>query len=219
MTLDALYDQIRAGQVKELNIILKTDVQGSIDPIKKSLERLGTEKVKVKILHAGTGSITESDVLLALASSGIVIGFSSRPEPGARRLADAQGVDIRFYDVIYAVVEDVEKALVGMLEPTYVDVVEGHAEVRQVFRIGKHDAVAGVYVTDGKATRSSYARVIREGQAVYDSKVAGLKHFKEDVREMAAGYECGVAVEGFNEFQVGDILELYRKEKTTATLS
>lgn len=210
--LSNLFAQIQAGNVKELNIILKTDVQGSIEPIRDSLERLGSGEVKVRIVHSGSGSITENDVLLAIASKGIIIGFNARPEPGAKRLAEQEGVDIRSYQVIYTLVEDVEKALAGMLEPTYVDVVEGHGEVRATFstRQGK---IAGVYVTDGKIGRGASARVLRKGQPVFEGQVSSLKHFKENVREIAAGFECGVGVEGFPEFEVGDIIETYRKEK------
>ena len=213
MSLDNLFERVQSGQVKELNVVLKTDVQGSIEPIRDSLEKLGSENLKVKVIHTGSGSITESDVLLAAASEGIVLGFNSRPEPGARRLAETQGVDIRVYDIIYNLVEDVEKALKGMLEPVYAEVVEGRAEVRATFSLGRRGTVAGVYVTDGKITRGSLIRVIRGGEVIYDSKVSSLRHFKEDVREMTAGFECGVGVEGFIEFQPGDILEGYRKDR------
>jgi len=212
LSLSELYSQIRDGQVKELNIILKTDVQGSIEPIKASLERLDMDKVKVNILHSGSGSITEGDVLLALASKGIVLGFNTRPEPGAKQLAESEGVEIRCYEVIYHLVEDVEKAMKGMLEPTYREAVEGHAEVRATFpsRGGK---VAGVYVTDGKVTRGALARILRHGEAAFESSVSSLRRFKEDVKEVASGYECGVGIEGYNDFEIGDIIELYRRER------
>ena len=210
--LSSLFAQIQAGSVKELSIVLKTDVQGSIEPIKDSLEKLGTADIKVRIVHAGSGSITENDVLLAIASKGIIIGFNTRPEPGAKRMADQEGVDIRSYQVIYTLIEDVGKALAGMLEPTYAEVVEGHGEVRAVFSIGK-GKIAGVYVTDGKISRGSSVKVLRKGQAVFDGQLASLKHFKENVREIASGFECGVGIEGFSNFEVGDILESYRKEK------
>ena len=210
--LSSLFAQIQAGSVKELNIVLKTDVQGSIEPIKDSLEKLGTADIKVRIVHAGSGSITENDVLLAIASKGIIIGFNTRPEPGAKRMADQEGVDIRSYQVIYTLVEDVGKALAGMLGPTYAEVIEGHGEVRAVFSIGK-GKIAGVYVTDGKISRGSSVRVLRKGQAVFDGHLASLKHFKENVREIASGFECGVGIEGFSDFEVGDIFEAYRKEK------
>jgi translation initiation factor IF-2 len=210
--LSNLFAQIQAGNIKELNIILKTDVQGSIEPIRDSLERLGSGGVKVRIVHSGSGNITENDVMLAIASKGIIIGFNTRPEPGAKRLAEQEGIDIRVYQVIYALLEDVEKALKGMLEPTYVDVVEGHGEVRATFstRQGK---IAGVYVTDGKMSRGALARVVRKGQPVFEGQVSSLKHFKDNVREITAGFECGVGVEGFSEFEIGDIIEVYKKEK------
>jgi len=215
VTLDDLYRQIQAGQVKELNVIVKTDVQGSVEPIVHSLSRLQAEDVRVRVIHAGTGSITESDVLLASASHAVIIGFNSRLEPGAKHLAEEKQVDIRFYDVIYKLVEDVQKALTGLLEPKYQEVVEGHAEVRQIFKISKSESVAGLMVTDGKVTRSSRARVIRGGGVLFDGKVASLRRFKEDVREVAAGYECGLHLEGFNEYQVGDVLEFYRMERVS----
>jgi len=212
LSLSELFSQIRDGQVKELNIILKTDVQGSIEPIKASLERLNIDKVKVNILHSGSGTITEGDVLLALASKGIILGFNTRPEPGAKQLAESEGVEIRCYEVIYNLVDDVEKAMKGMLEPTYAEVVEGHAEVRAVFP-ARGVKVAGVYVTDGKVTRGAQARVLRHGKAVFESSVSSLRRFKDDVREVASGYECGVGIEGHSDFEVGDIIEFYRRER------
>ena len=210
--LSNLFARMQAGQEKELNIVLKTDVQGSLDPIRISLERLGSDELKVRIVHSDSGNITENDVMLAIASKGIIIGFNTRPEPGAKLLADQEGVDIRCYEVIYKLVEDVEKALVGLLEPTYADVVEGHAEVRAVFAV-RPVKIAGAYVTDGKFSRGAQARVLRGGEIIHESSVSSLKHFKENVREMAAGFECGIGIEGFSAFEVGDIIESYRKER------
>ncbi len=210
--LSNLFAQIQAGQVKGLNIILKTDVQGSLEPIRTSLERLGSKEIKVRIVHSGSGNITENDVMLAIASKGIIIGFNTRPEPGAKLLADSEGVDIRCYQVIYNVVEDVEKALAGMLEPTYMDVVEGHAEVRAIFNV-RQGEIAGAYVTDGKLSRGAQARVLRNAESIHESSIASLKHFKENVRDMAAGFECGLGIEGFSGFEIGDIIESYRREK------
>jgi translation initiation factor IF-2 len=215
VTLDDLYKQIQAGQVKELNVVVKTDVQGSVEPIVNSLNRLQAEDVRVRVIHAGTGSITESDVLLASASHAVIIGFNSRLEPGAKHLAEENQVDIRFYDVIYKLVEDIQKALTGLLEPKFEEVTEGHAEVRQVFKISKTESVAGAMVTDGKISRSSRGRIIRGGEVLFDGKVGSLRRFKEDVREVAAGYECGVHLEGFSDYQVGDILEFYRMERVS----
>jgi translation initiation factor IF-2 len=214
VSLDNLFDQISTGQVKELNVILKADVQGSIEPIRSSLERLATDKVQVRIIHSSSGNITESDVMLAIASKGLIIGFGTDIEAGARRLADVEGVDIRSYDVIYNLVDDVEKALKGMLEPTYVDVIEGRAEVKAVFTSGKKLKVAGVAVIDGKATRGASVRVRRGEQVVVESAVASLRRFKDDVKEVASGYECGVGLKDFEDFEVGDILEFFRKERS-----
>ena len=211
--LDNLFDQISAGQVKELNVILKADVQGSIEPIRSSLEQLGTEEVKVRVIHSGSGNITESDVMLAIASKGLIISFACGAEAGARRLADVEGIDIRHYDVIYNLVDDVSKALKGMLEPTYVEVIDGHAEVRAIFSAGKREKVAGVYVTEGKVGRGISVRVWRQEQTVGQSVVSSLRRFKDDAKEVTAGYECGVGIKDFDDFQVGDILEFFRSEK------
>ena len=215
VSLDNLYDQISTGQVKELNVILKADVQGSIEPIRSSLERLATEQVQVRIIHSGSGNITESDVMLAIASKGLIIGFGTGIEAGARRLASTEGVDIRSYDVIYNLVDDVEKALKGMLEPTYIEVIEGRAEVRAVFPSSKKSKVAGVYVTEGKVSRGASVRVRRGEQIITESVVSSLRRFKDDVKEVTSGYECGVGIEGFSDFEVGDILELFRREKAS----
>jgi len=215
VSLTNLFDQISAGQVKELNVILKTDVQGSIEPIRGSLEQLATEKVQVRIIHSGTGNIAESDVMLAIASKGLIIGFGVSSEPGARRLAEMEGVDIRSYDVIYNLVDDVDKALKGMLEPTYVEVIQGRAEVRAIFSAGKTGKVAGVYVTEGKVSRGISVKVRRGEQVVVVSVASSLRRFKDDVKEVTAGYECGVGIEGFNEFETGDVLEFFTTEKAS----
>jgi len=213
LSLTALSRQIDKGQIKELNVVLKTDVYGSIEPVRNSLERLSSEKVAVNIIHAGSGSITESDVLLAAASKGIVIGFNSRLSPGAKQLAEAEGVSIRLYDVIYRLIEDIDKALKGMLEPTYVDVIGGRAEVRAVFDGGRQGKVAGVYVRDGRMWRDAQAKILRGNKVLYESRVSSLRRFKEDVTEVSAGFECGVGMENFNDFSVGDIIELYQKQR------
>ncbi len=211
VTLDRLYTDISSGKVKELNVVLRADVQGSIEPIKNSLEQLSTDEIKVRIIHSGTGIINESDVMLALASRGLVIGFSVATEPGAKRLAEAEGVDIRSYNIIYSLVDDVAKALKGMLEPALTEVIQGRAEVRAVFTAGKREKVAGIYVSEGRVSRGDLVRVRLGDKVVSDSTVASLRRFKDDVREVAAGYECGLGVQGFSDFQVGDILEFYRK--------
>jgi translation initiation factor IF-2 len=213
LTLSDLSSQISAGSIKDLNIVLKTDVQGSIEPIRDSLEKLSDEKVRVRVIHSGTGSITESDVLLAMASKGIIIGFNSRPEPGAQRLAEVEGISIRHYNVIYDVVNDVEKALKGMLEPVITEVSDGQAEVIAVFESTKKLKIAGVMVKEGKVRRDSMVRVLRQGEVIRESRVHSLRRFKEDAKEVAAGMECGVKLEHFSDFQVGDILQFYRQEK------
>ena len=215
LSLVALSNQISEGQVKELNIILKTDVHGSIEPIKNSIERLSTEKVRVKVIHAASGSITESDVFLASASKGIIIGFNSDPAPGAQQLAEVEEVSIQRYDVIYKLEEDIGKALKGMLEPTYAEVLGGRAEVRAIFPGGKRSKVAGVYVKEGKVWRDAKAKILRRNEMVCESRISSLKRYKEDVAEIAAGLECGVGVEGFNDFYIGDIIELYRRERVS----
>jgi len=212
MTLESLYGEISAGKVKELNIVLKADVQGTLDAVRTALERLSEEQVRVNIIHTATGIITESDVMLALASKAIVIGFNSRPDTGARRLAETEGVDIRYYEVIYNLIEDVTKAMQGMLEPVYVEVVEGRAEVRQVFRV-RGGRIAGCYVRDGVVTRGASARVLRQDEVIHTSRVASLRRFQEDVREVQAGYECGVGIEGFQDFQEDDVIELYSQQR------
>jgi len=212
VTLETLYGEISAGKVKQVNIVLKADVQGTLDAVSSALERLREEQVKVNIIHAATGIITESDVMLALASKGIVVGFSSRPNTGARRLAETEGVDIRYYEIIYELVEDITKAMQGMREPVYVEVVEGHAEVRQVFRV-QSNRIAGCYVRDGVATRGASARLLRQDKVIHTSRVSSLRRFQEDVKEVQAGYECGVGIEGFQDFQEADVIELYSRQR------
>ncbi len=211
-SLDDLSSQIRAGEAKGINLILKADVQGSIEPIRSSLERLQNDEVRIGIVHSGSGNITESDVMLALASDAIIVGFNARIEPRAKKLADSEGIEIRSYQIIYKLIEDMEKTVTGMLEPTYIDVIEGHAEVRALFKV-KSVTVAGCYILDGKATSTSLVRVTRGGKVIHESSVSSLKHFKDNVKEMPAASECGIGVEGFSDFEVGDILELYHKEK------
>jgi translation initiation factor IF-2 len=204
-----------AGEVRDLNLIVKADVQGSIEPLVTSLERLSEEDVRVKAVHSGTGNVTESDVMLASASNAIIIAFNVRVEPGARRVAEAQGVDVRLYDVIYNVVDDVQKALHGLMGPKMQVVVHGHAEVRQIFRIGRNYAAAGCLVMDGSILRTDRARVTRGGREVFDGKLATLRRFKDDVREVQAGTECGIALEGFAAYEVGDVIESYGQEEVS----
>lgn len=213
VSLSNLFDQVSTGQVKELAVILKTDVQGSIEPIKESLERLGTNELKVRVIHSGSGNVTESDVMLAIASKGIIIGFNTGSEPGAQRMAEMEDINIRYYNIIYNLQDDVSKALTGMLEPTQVEVIDGRAEVRAVFSSGKKDNIAGVYVTEGQIRRGDSVRVQRNGETVNETTVASLRRFKDDVREVATGYECGVGLKDYDEFEVGDMLEFFRIEE------
>ncbi|MCX7854461.1 MAG: translation initiation factor IF-2 [Anaerolineae bacterium] len=213
LTLDDLSRSIRQGQAKELNLIIKADVQGSIEPIVSSLSKLGSEDLKVNIIHAAAGNVTESDINLAIASRAIVIGFQVTVDPAARRLAESEGVDVRIYDIIYELIDEVELALKGLLEPTYVEKTIGKAEVRATFEIPKVGRVAGCYVLEGEVRRNARARLFRQGEQKFDGPIASLKRFAKDVREVKAGYECGIGLEGFHDIQVGDVLEFYVKER------
>ena len=214
-TLEDAASRIGSGEISELNLIIKTDVQGTVDAVRGSLSKLSTEKARVSIVHAASGSINETDVMLATASRAIVIGFSTKVEPGARKLAETEKVDIRQYDIIYRLVEDVQRALSGLIAPEIREVVEGHVEVRAVFSAGRRGNIAGSYVTDGRITRNSIIHIIRGGEIIHRGLVASLKHFKDDVREMATGFECGVVVEGFTDYVVGDVLEVLREQQVT----
>jgi translation initiation factor IF-2 len=212
-SLDDFFAEAQAGKVKELDLILKADVQGSIEPIVNSVERLGDEMLTARFLHVGTGNINESDIMLALASNAIVIGFNTQVDAAAARMAEAEGIEIRQYDIIYKLVDDIDMALKGMLEPTFKEVTVGRAEVKAVFRIPGKKRVAGCMVTEGIAARNAMVRVWRGDKELFDGKVASLRRFTEDVREVSTGMECGVGVEGFNELEIGDVLEFYRKEQ------
>ena len=205
--------RIGTGEVTDLNLIVKTDVQGTVDAVRGTLEKLSTDKGQVNIVHSSTGTINESDVLLAAASRAIIIGFSTRVEPGAKRMAEIERIDIRLYDIIYRISEDIQSALEGLLKPEMRDVVEGHSEVRAIFSLGRRIKIAGSYVTDGRISRNATARILRNGEFLYQGTISSLKHLKDDVREMAAGFECGIGVDGFNEFQIGDIIEAVRQEQ------
>ena len=216
LTLDEIYAQILAGAAKELALVLKTDVQGSIEPIVNSLEKLSTEAVKINIIHKGAGNISENDVMLAVASKAIIIGFDVAVTPPAAKMAETEGISIRLYDIIYKLIEDVDKALKGMLEPEYKDVVTGHGRVVATFKIPRVGTIAGVQISDGKATRNALIRVKRGEDKVHEGKIGSLRRYTEDVREVSAGMECGIGVDGFDKFQVGDILEFYTKEQVAA---
>jgi translation initiation factor IF-2 len=214
VNLDTLFNEISAGKLKELILILKADVRGSAEAVKGALERLGTSEVKLKVIHAATGPVSDSDVMLAEASNGIIIAFNTKVDPSARKRADATGVEIRSYSIIYGVIEDIEKALAGMYEPVYAPVVDGHAEVRQIFKSSRLGQIAGSFVLDGTLRRGSNVRVLRKGQEIARTRCEGLKRFQDDVREVQAGYECGVVLHNFDKFVEGDIIEFFHEERT-----
>jgi len=219
VTLDNLFTQIAAGNVKELNIIIRADVQGSVDVLVKYLSELSTSEVKIRILHAAVGGITEGDVVLAEASGAIVIGFNVVPEDEARRQAEAKGIDIRLYNIIYRITEDLKKAMSGLLEPEEQEKYLGQAVVRNTFKVTGVGTVAGCYVTDGVVSRDAKIRLTRENVVLKDDcKVQSLKHFKDDVREIKAGFECGIKIEGFDDVKVGDVFSVYRIAKVARTI-
>jgi len=209
VSLDDLFQHIQEGDIKELNLIVKADVQGSVEALRGSLEKIDVNGTRVKIIHTGVGAITESDVTLANASNAIIIGFNVRPEPNARNMAEQEKIDIRLHRVIYNVIEEIEQALKGMLDPVYKESIIGQAEIREVFKISKVGNIAGCYVTEGKLTRDAGARLIRDGVVIYEGKLDTLKRFKDDVKEVAAGYECGLTLERFNDIKQGDIIEAF----------
>ena len=210
LSLDGLFSQIQAGNVKELNLIIKADVQGSVEAVKQSLVKLSNEEVAVRVIHGGVGAINESDVSLASASNAIIIGFNIRLDNAAKETADRENVDVRLYRVIYDAIEDVEAAMKGMLEPIYEEKVIAHAEVRQTFKASGVGTIAGSYVLDGKIERGCRARITREGEQIFEGDLSSLKRFKDDVKEVAAGYECGLVFDGFNDLQEEDQIECYK---------
>ncbi len=209
ISLDDLNSQIEAGELKELNLIIKADVQGSVEAVKQSLLKLSNEEVAVKVIHGGVGAINESDVILASASNAIIIGFNVKPDAQAEETAKTEGVDLRLYSVIYNAIDDIERAMKGMLEPVYEEKVIGHAEIRQIFKASGVGNIAGSYVLDGAMQRGCSARVTRDGEQIYEGPVASLKRFKDDVKEVKAGYECGLVFEKFNDIVEGDQVEAY----------
>jgi translation initiation factor IF-2 len=211
VSLEELYDQIKAGDVRELRVVLKADVQGSVEALTEALGRLSGDEVKLRVIHGSVGGITESDILLAAASNAIVIGFNVRPESKGAALAAKEGVDVRLYTIIYEAVADVRAAMEGLLEPTYREQVLGRVEVRQIFNISGAGTVAGCYVSEGKIQRGSLVRLLRDQVVVHEGKLASLKRFKDDVREVAAGYECGLSIEGFQDIKQRDVVEAYEK--------
>ena len=213
LTLEEVVNQIDSDEIKELNLVIKADVQGSVEAVRGALEGLVDEDAKVRVLHTGSGAVTESDILLASASEAIVISFSIGSEPSAEKLADRMGVEIRHYNIIYQLIDDVEKALHGMLDPVYTEVIVGRAEVREIFEGRRGTQIAGCRVTEGRMVRNGDVRVVRDGQIVQDGVITSLRHFREEVNEMNAGTECGIILQGFNDYQEGDVLEVHRQER------
>ena len=217
ITLDNLFEQIKEGQIKELKVIVKGDVQGSVEALTSSLEKLSTPKVTLRVIHSGTGNIVNSDILLASASNAFVVGFNVKMDSNGKATADKEDVDVRVYKIIYDAVEDVRKAMEGLLEPTYRQVSIGKAEVRQLFTTPK-GTIAGSMVLSGKITSKAKVKVTRNGEQVYEGALSSLRRFKDDVKEVKDGFECGIGVENFNDLKVGDTLECYRRESVARTL-
>lgn len=213
VSLDDLFNQIQLGNMKELNIVIKADVQGSVEAVRNSLEKLSNEEVRIRTIHGGVGAITESDVTLASASNAIIIGFNVRPEASAKSVADDQKVDMRLYRVIYNAIDDIKQAMKGMLDPVYEEKIIGNAEIRQLFKASGVGTIGGAYILDGKFLRSAQVRIVRDGTIVYDGHLTTLRRFKDDVKEVAAGYECGLLFEKFNDIKEGDIVEAYIMEE------
>jgi len=218
LTLDKYYEQMEGALVKDLNLIIRADVQGSIEALTEAVQKIASIEVKVNIVHSATGAMSESDIMLAMVSNAIVIGFNVRPNPKVRDLATEQDVDIRFYDVIYNVVNDIKGAVAGLMEPTYKEHLVGRAEVRQIFNIPKVGTIGGCYVTEGKIERGQPVRLLREGVVVYNGKIASVRRFKDDVKEVQSGFECGIGIENYNDVKVDDVIECYEIEEVKPVL-
>jgi translation initiation factor IF-2 len=217
LTLDQLHQKVKEGSIKELPIVLKADVQGSVEVLNDTLTKLSTDKVKVRIIHAGAGAITETDVNLASASNAVIVGFNVRPERMAQELAEKESIDIRLHTVIYNVTDELKKAMEGLLEPTFKEVVSGHAEIRDTFRVPKVGVIAGCYVTDGRIPRTAQVRLLRDNVVVFEGKIGSLRRFKDDVSEVKEGFECGIGIAGYNDVKLGDVIEAFTMEKVTGT--
>ena len=218
MSLEQLFSRVRTGDTKELALILKSDVAGSLEALKAQLDKLGNDEVKIKLVHSGVGGINESDVLLGQTAKGVVVGFNVKPDATATRLAKEKGVEIKSYSIIYELIDDLKKALGGLLAPTVVEKAQGRAEVRNIFSVPKLGVIGGCFVTDGKLTRNGLLRLIRDGKTVYEGKVSSLKRFKDDAKEVASGFECGVGIENYSDLKVGDVIESFTKEEQVRQL-
>jgi translation initiation factor IF-2 len=219
VSLEDVFSKIQAGAIKELNLILKADVFGSAEAIRDSLTKLSNEKVKVKVIHTAPGGITESDVLLATASKAIILGFNVRPETKARQVAEAQHVEIKCYNIIYELIDEVKQAMVGLLDKKKVEKFVGRAEVRQPFTVPKIGTIAGSAVIDGKMLRGANVRLLRDSRVIWDGKMSSLRRFKDDAKEVATGYECGIGLENYNDIKAGDIIEAYTIELVTPDMN
>jgi len=213
LTLEKYHEQMGGISVKDLNLIIRADVQGSVEALTEAIQKIVSTEVKINIVHSATGAIAESDILLAAVSNAIVIGFNVRPNPKVRDLASEQNIDIRFYDVIYNVVNDIKTAMAGLMESTYEEHLVGRSEVREIFNIPKVGTIAGCYVTEGKVERGQLVRLLREGVVVYNGKIVSLRRFKDDAKEVQSGYECGIGIENYNDVKVDDVIEGYEIEE------
>jgi translation initiation factor IF-2 len=218
LSLEQLYEKIQKGEVKDLNVIVKGDVQGSVEAVSESLRKLTTDAIRLNVIHASVGAITETDVNLATASNAIILGFNVRPEVKAHAMAEKEGVDLRLYNIIYDAVDDIKKAMEGLLEPTLKEKHLGRAEIREIFSVPKVGNVAGCYVLDGKLVRNARVRLLRDNVVIFEGKMSSLRRFKEDVKDVASGYECGIGLENYNDLKIGDIIEAFDVEKVAATL-
>jgi translation initiation factor IF-2 len=217
-SLDEFFLRAAGGGVKDLRIVLKADVQGSIEALRDTLLKLSTDDVKISVLHAGVGAIIETDVMLAKASGAIIVGFQVRPDPAARKAAEGQGVDVRVYKVIYEIVDDMKAAMVGLLPPTITEEFRGRAEVRETFAVPKIGTIAGSYVSEGNIGRNDLCRLVRDGVQLYEGTIGSLKRFKDDARDVASGFECGIGIDNYNDVKVGDVIETYRLTEKPAEL-
>jgi translation initiation factor IF-2 len=218
MSLEQLFNRIQEGDVKELPVVLKADVQGSVEVLRDTLVKLSTEKVKVLVLHAGVGAISTNDVLLASASKAVIVGFNVRPERAATDLAEKEGVDIRLHTVIYELMDELKKAMTGLLEPTFREVTTGRAEVRETFKVPKVGTIAGCHVVEGTIPRTATVRLLRDNRVIHEGKIASLRRFKDDVSEVRMGFDCGIGLERFQDFKPGDVIEGYVREEVAPTL-
>jgi len=219
LSLESLFERMKEGEVKDLNLIIKADVDGSIEALRDSLVKLSNEEVKINVIHAATGTITESDVSLAAVSDAIIIGFNVRPNTKVADMADEEHVDIRYHNIIYNVIKEVKDAIVGMMESTYEERILGLAEVREVFHVPKVGAIAGAYVTEGKIERGQRVRLLRDGIIQFEGKIASLRRFKDDVKEVQHGYECGIGIENYNDIKVGDEIQCFFLEEIKPALA